>query len=147
MKLYQNQSINESIGLLNNISTNSHFDIDIRLRELKLEFDQDIFIHFKHLCEVTANRSISEGARGMAMFFSKKTTVTLTLALEPSNSKLFIIFSYFTFVGCCCCIVVLRPRYTSKVMSGRSVNLTTLFLGRLRPPKRLTSTSCTYIRQ
>ena len=26
-------------------------------------------------------------------------------------------------------------------MSGRSVNLTTLFLGRLRPPKRLTSTS------
>ena len=35
----------------------------------------------------------------------------------------------------------------SKVMSGRSVNLTTLFLGRLRPPKRLTSTSCTYFRQ
>ena len=29
-------------------------------------------------------------------------------------------------------------------MSGRSVNLTTLFLGRLRPPKRLTSTSCIY---
>ena len=26
----------------------------------------------------------------------------------------------------------------------RSVNLTTLFLGMLRPPKRLTSTSCTY---
>ena len=34
-----------------------------------------------------------------------------------------------------------------KVMSGRSVNLTTLFLGRLRPPKRLTNTSCTYFRQ
>ena len=32
-------------------------------------------------------------------------------------------------------------------MSERSVNLTTLFLGRLRPPKRLTSTSCTYFRQ
>ena len=31
-------------------------------------------------------------------------------------------------------------------MSGRSVNLTTLFLSRLRPPKRLTSTSCTYFR-
>ena len=26
------------------------------------------------------------------------------------------------------------------VMSGRSINLATLFLGRLRPPKRLTST-------
>ena len=33
------------------------------------------------------------------------------------------------------------------VMSGRSVNLTTLFLGRHRPPKQLTSTSCTYFRQ
>ena len=30
------------------------------------------------------------------------------------------------------------------VMSGRSVNLPTLFL---RPPKRLTSTLCTYFRQ
>ena len=49
---------------------------------------------------------------------------------------------------CCCCIIVLHPRSTSKVMSGRSVNiLTTLFLGRLRPPKQLTSTSCTYFRQ
>ena len=35
----------------------------------------------------------------------------------------------------------------SKVMLGRSVNLTTHFLGRLRPPMRLTSTSCTYFRQ
>ena len=47
----------------------------------------------------------------------------------------------------CCCTVVLRPRYTSKVMLGRSVNLITPFLGRRRPPKRLTSTSCTYFRQ
>ena len=36
---------------------------------------------------------------------------------------------------CCCCVIVLRPRLTSKVMSGQSVNLTTLFPGRLRPPK------------
>ena len=34
---------------------------------------------------------------------------------------------------CCYCDVVLRSQLTSKVMSGRSVNLTTLFLGRLRP--------------
>ena len=33
------------------------------------------------------------------------------------------------------------------VMSGWSVSLTTLFLGRLRPLKRLTNTSCTYLRQ
>ena len=32
-------------------------------------------------------------------------------------------------------------------MSGRSVNLTTLFLGRLRPPKQFTSTLCTYFHQ
>ena len=49
--------------------------------------------------------------------------------------------------GCCCCVAGLRPRYTSKVMSGRTVNLATLFLGRLRPPRRLTSTSCNYSRQ
>ena len=30
---------------------------------------------------------------------------------------------------------------------GTAVNLPTLFLGRLRPPKRLTSTLCTYFRQ
>ena len=47
----------------------------------------------------------------------------------------------------CCCFVILRPRLTAEVMSGRSVNLTTLFLGRLRPPKRLTGTSCTYFGQ
>ena len=33
------------------------------------------------------------------------------------------------------------------VMSGRSVNLPTLFLDRLGPPKRLNSTVCTYFRQ
>ena len=33
------------------------------------------------------------------------------------------------------------------IMSGRSVNLTTLFLDRLRPPKRLTSISCIYFHQ
>ena len=33
-----------------------------------------------------------------------------------------------------------------KVMSNRSVNLLTLFLSRLRPPKRLNSTKCTYFR-
>ena len=38
---------------------------------------------------------------------------------------------------CCCCCVFC---FTCKVMSGWSVNLTTLFLGGLRPPKRLTST-------
>ena len=32
-------------------------------------------------------------------------------------------------------------------MSGRSVNLPTLFLGKLAPPKRLTSTLCTYFRK
>ena len=32
-------------------------------------------------------------------------------------------------------------------MLGLSVNLTTLFLGRLTPPKQLTSTLCTYFPQ
>ena len=52
VKLFQNQAINESIRLLTT-SKNSDFHIDLSPRELKLEFDQDIF-HTKHLCEVTA---------------------------------------------------------------------------------------------
>ena len=38
------------------------------------------------------------------------------------------------------CVVILRPRLTSMVMSGRLVNLAKLFLDRPRP-------SCTYFRQ
>ena len=53
MKLYQNQAINEASDCLQHISKNSDFHTDLSLRELKLEFDQDIF-HTKHLCEVTA---------------------------------------------------------------------------------------------
>ena len=44
--------------------------------------------------------------------------------------------------GCCIVVVLLfhvHGKHRSKVMSGRSVNLTTLFLGRLRPPKQLTN--------
>ena len=33
------------------------------------------------------------------------------------------------------------------VMSGQSVKLAILFIGRLRPPKRLNSTKCTYFPQ
>ena len=51
MKLYHIQPINESIGLLQHISKNSHSDIDLSPRELKLKFD---IFHTKHLCEVTA---------------------------------------------------------------------------------------------
>ena len=43
MKLYQNQAINESIGLLTTYFKNSDFHIDLSPRELKLEFEQDIF--------------------------------------------------------------------------------------------------------
>ena len=39
-----------------------------------------------------------------------------------------------------CCLVDLHPRETALVTSEQSVNLTTLSLGRLRPPKLLIST-------
>ena len=82
-------------------------------------------------CITTVNDRLAEGSRTM---FQRDGFI------YPTLHKILIMI-------CCCCIVVLRPRQTSKVMSGRSVNLTTLFLGRIRPPKRLTSTSCTYFRQ
>ena len=42
------------------------------------------------------------------------------------------------------CCVGLRPRQTAKVMLGRSVNLTTLFLGRFRASKGFTNTHATF---
>ena len=45
-------------------------------------------------------------------------------------------------------VVLLFYVHGKHLRSCRDVSyLTTLFLGRLRPPKRLTSTSCTYFRQ
>ena len=41
----------------------------------------------------------------------------------------------------------LRSRQTAMVMIERSVNLTTLLLARLRPPRRLTSTMCPHFRK
>ena len=46
-----------------------------------------------------------------------------------------------------CIHVVVVLIYIHGKQLGRSVNLTTLLLGKLRPPKRLTSTSCTYFLQ
>ena len=39
----------KALDCLQHISQNSDFHIDLSPRELKLEFDQDIF-HTKHLC-------------------------------------------------------------------------------------------------
>ena len=46
-------------------------------------------------------------------------------------------------LGLHCFLLLLYCCFTSKVMSVLSINLTTFFLGRLRPPQPLTSTSCT----
>ena len=44
--------------------------------------------------------------------------------------------SIATMRKCSCCVVVLRPGSPDKVISSRSDNQLTLFLGRLKPPKR-----------
>ena len=50
------------------ISKNSHFDIDLSPRELKLKFDLDIFI--PNICvKLQQNRYINEDAKAMTMFF------------------------------------------------------------------------------
>ena len=48
------------------------------------------------------------------------------LAKEQICKQLFTSFHMVDGDCCCCCVLVLRPRKTSKVMSGRSVNLITL---------------------
>lgn len=51
---------------------------------------------------------------------------------------------------CCCCscyVAVYRPQKTTIVTSVPPVNLTTLFHGRVRPTKRLSSAQCTVFRR
>ena len=52
-------------------------------------------------------------------------------------------FAYFILLLLLHCY--LTSTITAKVMSGRSVNLTTLFLGRLRPPRRLSSMAAIFM--
>ena len=59
---------------------------------------------------------------------------------------LFIWFYYF-WLKVVLVVVALRPRSTAMGNAGRSVNLTTLFLGSLITTKRLTSTQCPVYRQ
>ena len=51
------------------------------------------------------------------------------------------------FYYACCCVIALRIGKTVMVMSGRSVKIIILFVGRLRSPKRLTRTKRPYSRQ
>ena len=122
-----------------------------------------------------SSRSVlQDGSRTFGLFwkeknpsYNRRNTVTLTVptiaAADNSLELFFIVYMskvlqglliihvcMYTCPACmgklllmlCCCFTS-----TVNIMSGRSVNLTTLFLGRLRPPKRLTSTLCTYFRQ
>ena len=79
------------------------------------------------MCSISASRNFQ--------FSFQSTFRVLSILFLPSH----ILFSIV--------VVVLLFYIHGKVMSGRSVNLTTLFLGRIRPPKPLTSASCTHFRQ
>ena len=69
MKLQQNMSINEGARAMTMFfSKNSHCDLELGPRTLKLKIVQDIVI--LHICgKLNQNRSINEGARAMTMFF------------------------------------------------------------------------------
>ena len=79
-------------------SKNSHCDLDLGPGTLKLEIIKYIVI--LNICMIlNQSQSLNEGVRAMTMFFFLKiASVTLTLALNPSNSKVFKILSYFIFV-------------------------------------------------
>ena len=71
MKLYQNQSIHESMSANNTFQKkkkNSHFDLDFIPRKLKLVLDQDIII-LTTWVKLHQSRSINKGDRVITMFF------------------------------------------------------------------------------
>ena len=67
--------------------------------------------------------------------------------VNQSNAKMneYIYISRSRSICLFVCFVALRPKSTAMVIAGRSVHLSTLFLGRLEH-KRLTSNLCTYFR-
>ena len=74
----------------------------------------------------------------------KRTLLVFRIITSHKEREISLISSIFYGVTMCLfCFFVLRlygPVNTIKVMISQSVNLLTLFLGRLRPPKQLTST-------
>ena len=69
-------------------SKNSHCDLDLGPRTLKLKIVQDVILY---ICgKLNQNLSMNEGSRAMTMFFLKIATVTLTFAYHyyPSNPDL-----------------------------------------------------------
>ena len=64
----------------------------------------------------------------------RRSTVIVETTLFSECINTYTTFSN-TELGCCCFCC-----FTFMVIWGRSVNVTTLFMGRLRPPKQLTST-------
>ena len=90
---------------MKNVSFYSNGGLDLSPIMLKHKLFQDVAIpkicmkvYQNQSIKLQQNWSINEGARVMTMFFPKINTVTLTLILDPSNSKLFNILSYLTFV-------------------------------------------------
>ena len=95
MKFNQNQSINESSGLLNIFLGITTLILTLALESRNLNLIK-IFSYIVNICvKLQQNWSINEGVRAITMFFFLKiVTVTLMLALEHSNSNLSKILSY-----------------------------------------------------
>ena len=75
-------------------SKNSHCDLGPGTLELEIIK----YIVILNICMIlNQNQSLNEGVRAMTMFFFLK-IASVTLTLNPSNSKVFKILSYFIFV-------------------------------------------------
>ena len=81
-KLEQNRSINDGARAMTMFffKKNSHCDLDLGPRTLKLKIVQDIVI--LHICgKLNQNRSMNEGSRAMTMFFSKNSHCDIDLGI------------------------------------------------------------------
>ena len=110
MKLYQNQSKNESISVLNLfLKIKNHYDLDFGHRMLKLKLYQDIVsicVKFKQ------NRSNNEGDKAMAKIFENWSIAPIIVLSTPSYRGRFKVVSVLR--GCCllyvdCCLLCAVP--------------------------------------
>ena len=103
--------------------------IDSEHRELfALKYCKIAEIDFVYTLASAALVSLSFGLNLLIWYFRPVLPGT---QVSDIRTNMFLLFCCFT------------CQSTVKVMSGRSVNLNTLFQGKHRPPKQLTSTKCT----
>ena len=122
----------------------SDFSLDRNVYVLDTsDYHSDHFLHSNSKKETVGKFKDEPHGKPIEAFCGLSSKLYVCLLVGWLVGFLFFFSFFFFFVFCCCYDLV----NTIKVMSSRSVNLITLLLARLRPPKRLNRSNGTSFHQ